>query len=90
MIYTPGLKVSSVSRTLERNNSVNLFELTCVTLGVGGGKQRRKTCIMIKHEGLQRGCRRDPPWEAGPREAETPVAAQQPKRTIPSTSESPN
>lgn len=40
MIYTPGLKVSSVSRTLERNNSVNLFELTCVTLGVVGGGNR--------------------------------------------------
>lgn len=40
MIYTPGLKVSSVSRTLERNNSVNLFELTCVTLGVGGGTEK--------------------------------------------------
>lgn len=54
MIYTPGLKVSSVSRTLEQNNSVNLFELICVPLGVGE-KQRRKICIMLQHRGTPEG-----------------------------------
>lgn len=54
MIYTPGLKVSAESRTLEQNNSVNLFELICVPLGVGE-KQRRKICIMLKHTGTPEG-----------------------------------
>lgn len=60
MIYTPGLKVSSVSRTLERNNSVNLFELTCVTLGVGGGATEKEDLHHDQARGTPEGLQAGP------------------------------